>query len=306
VRRHGDRATLPFFRSAGERQNVAHNDEEDPQERPGRTLDSTLGELDGIIENTRQRHGELGIFPSMYRSVTAEIRDAVRTGFFDDGVAMERLAVTFADRYVEAYWQWSREDACTESWRVAFEAATDGRRRMIAQHLLAGMNAHINLDLGIVAAGIAKRDPDGLYPDFLRVNQILFEKLNGLQDCLGSVSARMAWVDRLGGTLDERLMRMAIRDARNQAWVLAMDLIEHPADADAIIDTRDIETADRGESILGGTLAMRGLSRFVAASEPRDPSEILDAFMGTVLDLDAVEAAVSGEVNRGRSASGGR
>ncbi|MEA2023551.1 MAG: DUF5995 family protein, partial [Actinomycetota bacterium] len=271
------------------------SDIEKTRDRPRRWLDTTLGELDAIIDETRRGHSQLGVFPSMYRSVTAEIRDAVRSDFFDDGKAMEDLAVTFADRYLDAYRRWSNADTTTDSWKIAFEAATDGRRRMIAQHLLAGMNAHINLDLGIVAADIAGNEPERLHTDFLRVNQILFQKLNGLQEALGSVSTRMAWIDRLGGTLDERLMKLSIKDARDRAWDLALDLIENPEDSNAIIETRDQETADLSHTILGGVLPVRALSWFVAGSEPADVTAVLDAFAEKPIDLDAVEAAVSAE-----------
>ncbi|MEN8039941.1 MAG: DUF5995 family protein, partial [Actinomycetota bacterium] len=166
---------------------------------PRRKLDASIGDIDRIVEETRRQNSPLGIFPAMYRSVTASIDRAVHAGFFDDSQEIEQLAVVFADRYIDAYRSWRDDGPVPESWRVAFDAATDGRSRMITQHLLAGMNAHINLDLGVAAADVADRGLDGIRSDFLRVNRILFEKLDSLQDSLGSVSGRMAWIDRLGG-----------------------------------------------------------------------------------------------------------
>lgn len=267
---------------------------------PRRQLETTLIDLDAIIDQTRLDSSEVGIFPSMYRSVTAEIRDAVRSGFFDDGAAMEHLAVTFADRYLDAYRRWCRAEMIRDSWRVAFEAATDGRRRMVVQHLLAGMNAHINLDLGIVAAEVAGDEPDDLYTDFLRVNQILFLKLDGLQNSLGSISSRMAWIERLGGSLDERLMKLTIKDARDRAWGLALALIRNPADSQTIIEARDKETADLGRAILGGGLPIRVPSRFVARSEPTDIRSVLDAFSDGSVDLDVAEEGVRAETRTKR------
>jgi hypothetical protein len=255
-------------------------------------LGTTLDALDAIVASARSDRSPIGIFPSMYRSVTAEIRDAIHDGFFDDSPAMERLAVMFAGRYLDAYNEWISGDQPSTAWRIAFEAATDGRRRMIAQHLLAGMNAHINLDLGIVAAAVAGNDAERLHDDFFRVNQILFQKLDGLQGALGSVSTRMAWIDRLGGTLDERMMRLAIGEARDRAWDLTDELIERPADAAELIAARDDETADLGRTILGGSLPVRVLSQFVARSETSEVHRILDAFSDYTVDLDAVEAVV--------------
>jgi hypothetical protein len=40
---------------------------------------------------------------------------------------------------------------CSHCWRIAFDAA-DRQEPPVLQHLLLGMNAHINYDLGIAAA----------------------------------------------------------------------------------------------------------------------------------------------------------
>lgn len=226
----------------------------------------------------------------MYRSVTRDIQGAIRSGFFDDGHRVEQLATTFADRYVDAYRAWSAGLQPTASWRVAFEAAESRRRRMIIQHLLAGMNAHINLDLGIVAAKVAGDDPGGLYADFLRVNHILFAKLDALQGALGTVSRRMAIIDRIGGTLDERIMRLAIDHARDRAWDFTLELLETPATAHQLIAERDRSTAQLGASILGGSLPVSLLSRVVTTTEPRDALPVIDALADRATDLQAIEA----------------
>ena len=261
-----------------------------------RSLEGTLIEFDAIIERAWRERSALGIFPSMYRSVTADIRDAARSGFFDNGAALEHLSVVFADRYFDAFGDLVEGRRPSESWDVAFQAATDGKRRMIAQHLLAGMNAHIHLDLGIVTAEIAGDQPEELYTDFLRVNFLLFEKVNGLQDFLNSVSPGMAWLDRLTGAFDEYLTKIAIGNARNRAWSLAVELINEPADATAIIARRDRQTADLGRVILGKRLRVRPVSWLIARTEPSDVREVFDAFLDRPVDLEAVERAVQATV----------
>lgn len=258
----------------------------------GRGLEDTLVEFDAIVERAWQERSALGIFPALYRSVTADIRDGLSDGFFDDGAALEHLSVIFANRYFDAFGDLVEGREPPEAWDVAFTAAMDGRRRMIAQHLLAGMNAHINLDLGIVTAEVAGDQPEKLYPDFLRINYILFEKVNGLQDYVNSVSPAMAWLDRLSGSLDEYLTTIAIGDARDRAWGLAIDLLEAPGDAPTIIAERDELTAGLGRVILGQRLRVRPLSWIIARTEPADVRQILDAFLERPVDLEAVEAAV--------------
>lgn len=258
----------------------------------GRGLDDVIEDLDAVIERAIQDRSELGIFPAMYRAVTVGVQEAVHTGFFNDAEAMEELSIVFADRYLDAYSAMRDDRALTDAWRVAFVAAMDGSRRMVVQHLLAGMTAHINLDLGIATAVVASKDPDSMYVDFFRVNQMLYGQVNSFQQMLNDVSSRMGWIDRIGGTLDERLTKIGIGGARGRAWQLAMDLIDHPGRKDEIILARDRETAHLEGLILEGVVRVRTISRLIAATEPSDVRMVIEAFLEPSVDLDAVAAAV--------------
>lgn len=245
---------------------------------PRSTLDSTLCDLDTVIATCRTERSVVGVFPAMYRAVTASIRRGLTAGLFEDPKMLELLAVTFADRYLIAYEQMRSGVRPTESWAVAFDAAVDGRRRTVAQHLLAGMNAHIGLDLGIVTAAVPSRDLDVLHRDFLKVNEILFARLDNLQDQMGAVSPRMAITDRFGGRFDEYLMRTAIHEARDRAWDLAVELRRRPEEEADIISARDVETADLSQRILGRYAWVRIAGRLLAAGEPGDVRTVIDAF----------------------------
>lgn len=246
-----------------------------------RTIGRVIDDLEGIVSRARADYSEIGIFPAMYRSVTIAIDNGINHGHFDDPEMIERLAVVFADRYLDAHHTWSIGRAPTESWRVAFDAATDGKRRSAAQHLLAGMNAHINLDLGIAAWEVSPDDPACLRDDFNRVNDILFDRLDANQEALASVSRRMTMLDRLAGKLDERAMGMAIAEARDRAWDLTESLAAARADADTLVTDRDHATAAIGSAILGDSLAIRIASSFVARTEGRTVVDVIDAFVAS-------------------------
>ena len=263
-----------------------------PSDQPTRRLADVIADLDVIIDRAREQRSELGIFPAMYRTVTAGVQEAVASGFFDHNDAMEELSIVFAGRYLDAYAAMDTGIRPTEAWHVAFAAAMDGKRRMVIQHLLAGMTAHINLDLGIATAAVAGERPEAMYVDFFRVNQMLFEQVDVFQAMLNSVSSRMAWIDRMGGSLDERLTETAIGGARERAWYLAIDLLENPDRADAIIAARDHETAHLGRLVLEGVVRVRTVSRIIAMTEPSDVRKVIDAFVEPSVDLDAVEEAV--------------
>ena len=70
---------------------------------------------------------------------------------------MEKLDVIFANRYIKAYYQYQTQQPTSKSWEAAFVEA-DNYWIIVLQHLLLGMNAHINLDLGIAAAQISPKD----------------------------------------------------------------------------------------------------------------------------------------------------
>lgn len=246
-----------------------------------RALRRVIDNLGDIVSRARVDHSEIGIFPAMYRSVTIAIDSGISQGHFDDPAMIERLAVVFADRYLDAHRAWSIGDVPTESWRVTFEATTDGKRRSAAQHLLAGMNAHINLDLGIAAWEVSSDDPACLHDDFNRVNDILFDRLDANQEALGSVSRRMTMLDRLAGRLDERAIGMAVAEARDRAWDLTESLAAAHADTDTLITDRDHATAAIGSAILGDTFAIRIASSFVARTEGRTVVDVIDAFVAS-------------------------
>jgi hypothetical protein len=257
-----------------------------------RGLDDVISDLDVVIERAIQDRSELGIFPAMYRAVTTGVQEAVRVGFFEHNNTMEQLSIVFADRYLDAYTAMRNGCPVTEAWRIAFAAAMEGKRRMVVQHLLSGMTAHINLDLGIATASVAPDDPDAMYVDFFRVNQMLYEQVNGYQQMLNSVSSRMGWIDKVGGPLDERLAKIGIGGARERAWRLGIDLVEHPDRRDEIIAARDAETARLERLILEGVLPIRTISWVISRSEPSDVRKVIAAFVEPSVDLDAIEATV--------------
>lgn len=243
-----------------------------------REMERVIDDLGDIVAQARRDQSEVGIFPAMYRSVTIAIRDGIDAGHFDDSPLVEHLAVVFADRYLDAYATWASGGTPTDSWHITFLATTDGRRRTAAQHLLAGMNAHINLDLGVAAWEVSDGDPAALRDDFYRVNDILFDRLDANQSALASVSRRMAIIDRLGGRLDERAMSMAIAEARDRAWDLTASLDDDPAHAEALVAERDRTTAEMGRAILGDSLGVRALSFLVARSEGTSVVDVIDGF----------------------------
>ena len=131
---------------------------------------------------------------------------------------LSALTEAFAQRYLDALRAHLDGGPPTQSWGVAFDAA--GRwRPTVLQHLLLGINAHINLDLGIacaeVAPGAAIVD---LRTDFEQINDVLAGLVAGVQERINSVSPLYRFVDDISADADRAVVNFSIARARDEAW----------------------------------------------------------------------------------------
>jgi hypothetical protein len=181
---------------------------------PAKTIDEVIQELDDIIAWAQGNRSRLGYFAAMYRKVTLKVKEGIADGVFEnEGIAdgvfengerMERLDVIFANRYLEAIAQHRDGKIPTVSWQLAFEAS---KRYwpIVLQHLLLGMNAHINLDLGIAAA---RTSPGGaiydLENDFNKINEILAALVDGVERELARIWPMLKLLDRIAGKKSQR------------------------------------------------------------------------------------------------------
>jgi hypothetical protein len=109
-------------------------------------------------------------------------------------------------------------------WRVAFEAGRHSRP-VILQHLLAGMNAHINLDLAIAAAATCPGPQiQGLKNDFDQINLLLAELVEPVERELAEVSPWIGLIGTFGGHAEGAIVNFDIRAARDFAWQRALRL----------------------------------------------------------------------------------
>jgi len=191
------------------------------------TIDGVLDELDDIIKTTVEEDSPLAIFAFVYRRTTAKIAEGIAQGQFEDARRMERFDVDFAKKYIRAFWGYRHDQPVSLVWKIAFDAAVDpgGRKPIILQHLLLGMNAHINLDLGIAAAETV---PDGqiqsLKKDFMTVNTLLEELIDEMQVRISRASPLLFLIDWVGNQSDEAVVNFSIRRARDFAWNAAVTL----------------------------------------------------------------------------------
>lgn len=217
---------------------------------PISSIDEAIDAMDARIERCLEVGDRGGLFAVVYRAVTARVRDGIREGIFDDCERLERFDVLFARRYLDAVHAWEDGAAVPQSWVLAFE--TDARQDPIAlQHVLLGINAHINLDLGIAAVdATGPEEVNELRDDFELINDVLAELIDRMQDAIATVSPWSGLVDRVGLCLDEALVSMVLRQARKEAWDLAVSLSQlSPQARESAIARRDRAVTDFGRRI---------------------------------------------------------
>jgi hypothetical protein len=219
------------------------------------TIDEVIIRLEEIIFQSVATNSRLGIFAQLYLHVTRQVRDGIQQGRFKDGSQMERLDVIFANRYLTAFEHYQRGLTCTASWKTAFDASKE-RQLIVLQHLLMGMNAHINLDLGIAASEAVPPDQlPALEYDFFEINRLLTEKINEMQDKLSSVSPLLFLLDIFGKKSDEKFAEFSLKKARSHAWNVAQRL----SWLSPVEKTAEIEELDRYVSVLNRLITEPGI-----------------------------------------------
>jgi hypothetical protein len=190
---------------------------------PAKNIDEVITRLTDIIDISRQEPGRMGYFAALYRKVTINVKQGILNGRFEDGARMERLDVNFANHYLEAYELHRKGEFPTASWRISFEAARHWRP-LILQHLLLGINAHINLDLGIAAVETSPGDQLApLKHDFDMINRILAELVQPVQDEIGEVSPWIGFLEKIDPS-DDAIINFSMDRARCSAWDFAVRL----------------------------------------------------------------------------------
>jgi len=189
-----------------------------------KSIDEVISILDSIIQETKTNNSTLGYFAVLYQKVTIKVKEGIETGFFADGTRMEKLDVIFANRYIDAYFAFKNREEVTESWEKTFNYSTK-YWPIVLQHLLMGMNAHINLDLGIAAAAVSKGlDIDKLEADFNRINEVLSSMVIEIQQDLAEIWPPLKWLLKLSGKIDDHITDFSMKLARDGAWKFAKSI----------------------------------------------------------------------------------
>ncbi|MEZ5041065.1 MAG: DUF5995 family protein [Saprospiraceae bacterium] len=210
------------------------------------SIDDIIAALEDIIEDSENNNNTLGYFAVLYQKVTKKVKEGIENGLFEDSARMEQLDVVFAERYFNAYDAFRKNEALTASWEKAFSISSN-YWPIVLQHLLIGINAHINLDLGIAAAQVSQnKDINDLENDFNKINAILSSLVGEVQNNLSSIWPTLKRILKKTGRADDFMVDFSMKIARDGAWKFAKSIAtKPPEELSAIIATRDQKVAQK-------------------------------------------------------------
>jgi hypothetical protein len=160
-------------------------------------------------------------FHRMYLHVTELVGAAAAARSFQDAAFMERLDCVFAGLYLDACR--ATDDSRSSAWQPLFALRAQHGTASL-QYAVAGMNAHINFDLGLALVRTCRQlgrtlDSPGVHADFLAVNAILAA---AVQEVRESYLAGIALeVDRAASPALDVIGGWSIEAARDAAWLSA-------------------------------------------------------------------------------------
>lgn len=227
---------------------------------PANSISEVITQLDEIVKLSIHNSDRAGYFAALYKKVTIAVSDKINEKYFDDNARTEKLDVVFANRYLDAYQQYKSGLPCTASWQIAFDA-TRTWKPMVIDHLIAGMNAHIGLDLGIAAATVAPGNLiNGVHEDFDKINTVLNELMNDVKTDLYAMWPLSKLISKLNADkLENVIAGFSMTIARDAAWKVALAYAQLDTDKakELYITERDKKVAVFGKKLLYSGIFLR-------------------------------------------------
>ncbi|WP_027381282.1 DUF5995 family protein [Chryseobacterium daeguense] len=247
-----------------------------------KTIEEVLKRLDEIVIWAKENQSPAGYFACTYRIMTAQVLKGIQQKKFEDNPRMILLDIAFATRYLEAWDAYSKGKKCTNSWYIAFEAAKN-KNLLILQHIFLGMNAHINLDLGISAASIMPyRKINPLKKDFENINNVIASINQKVQESLNKICYPVDLIDKISNGKDNAVLDFAISKARDTSWATAVIASNTPNFLrESVIGIVDYAAAKVATQILNPKIITPALLKELKKCESNDVAKNIEILAST-------------------------
>jgi Family of unknown function (DUF5995) len=191
-----------------------------------------IGELiermQALLEPLEAANDPRRYFHATYLRTTMAVAEAISHSGFVDPEWTERWDVAFASLYLEALEAATKGGQPTRPWAIAFSAPAD---MPALNHVLFGMNAHINFDLPQALLAVITDeefdDPELIArreADHRAIDQVLANRVTAEDDVLISVSGPGSVLNRLVRPLNHLGSQRFLREAREKVWANAIVL----------------------------------------------------------------------------------
>lgn len=244
-------------------------------------IPEVIAKLDNIIGWCIQKRSRMGYFAVLYKLMTASVQEGINKNIFDDGKRMERLDVNFANRYLDAWEAYTNNKPCTNAWCASFDAC-DNNNLIVLQHLILGINTHINLDLGIAAAETSPGDSiTGLEKDFNKINDIITDLSEQIQEVLCRLWFPLRLINKITRNREDAVINFSIKIARQTSWANAMALSQLNGQPKAkYINTIDSSVVGIAKRIVNPGFYTKVLLRPVLLMESKDIAKNINLLQG--------------------------
>jgi hypothetical protein len=258
-----------------------------------KSIEEVLLQLRQIIIDAQKRGDRKGYFAALYYKMTESVQEGISKGRFEDSARMERLDVIFANQYLDALDSWKNKRALSSSWKIALDS-TKKSSLLLLQHLLLGINTHINLDLGIATVETMQGQPiESIQNDFDAINAIIGSLVYEVIQEISRISPLLSLMGLHANQKDSILIQFSIDNARDGAWAFAETLNRKTGeDKLKCITDRDGDISKLAYALLN----TKGLIRFtiwiIHLFEWRNPGKIikvLDNFSKTFIKASTVK-----------------
>jgi hypothetical protein len=248
-----------------------------PIESLAESIDEVIDRLTTLVDWAREAHSRLGYFAALYRKVTKQVREDIHRGRFDDAERMERFDVIFANRYLQALIDVRKGHPPSQVWAFSFQHS-ESYWPIVLQHLLLGMNAHINLDLGIAAAQTMRgRSLEALQDDFNKINAVLASLVDDVQKALAEVWLTLRLFNATLGSIEAAVIGFSMDKARNEAWESAERLWRTPdTEWPSAIREQDQKMMSVAKLVYRPGMLLGTVTHVVRLGEVQDVARVID------------------------------
>lgn len=243
---------------------------------PITTIDNVITQLDDIISWSVDNKSRIGYFATLYRRMTVAVKQGIIANEFQDGKRMEQLDIIFASRYFDAWNEYINEKKCSNAWRSAFDACQNSEL-IVLQHLLLGINTHINLDLCIAAAQCSPGNSIyGLQSDYEKINEIIEAQSQLIQNTLCGIWPPLKLLTSISNNQEKAVLNFSISTARKCSWANAIVLANiDEAQKDGHISQIDSMVVELGKQIIEPGIWMEFLLKPVRMMEDSDIDKLI-------------------------------